>query len=253
MFEEIEKGSEILHVFNQFEPPITLESIPRILKELTIHFTYDFAAAVSCFKTKSNKNDLYDVLNHSNISFESFKKRLGNFLLEKLYQTEGYEGGIAQLIEDTRYRQEHESEEYQYQDQHQEQLQDPSHMSILENQLTPKTRKSTWISDKLDASLSEISMIFNNNVNNISGLIDIRICREIIKEIFEILKLNFSKNELLKLNIFIDKKYPPKKIDDTLLFEIKPEAIEELKKLGIDPTVVFPKINLEELIGLIES
>ncbi|CAG9314041.1 unnamed protein product [Blepharisma stoltei] len=253
VYEEIEQGSEIERVYDQIEKPITLEKVKKILKELSIAFTYDFAQAHTYFQKKTNKNDPDDIIDPNNIRFESFKRRLGNYILEKAYDITGYEGGVAQLIEDTRHQ---PTEKFSIQESTKEGSfidEDVPQTNQNEAALPKRESKNTWISKKLEEHKKEIEEVFNTNFNQLQGLMDIRVCKEIVQNIFEITKVDVAEKEIKKIFRYMDKQYPPKKCDENELLELRPEAIEELAKLGIDPSLVFPKISLDEILDIIET
>ena len=63
---------------------------------------YDFSRALDYFSFEVNPNDSKDKINLRNIAFESYTRRIGNFLLEQIYIKGNYEKSIKDFINDIR-------------------------------------------------------------------------------------------------------------------------------------------------------
>lgn len=94
-------SEELAEAFNKLDQPISKKSgLIDLITETSTILTFDFTQAFGYFADETNENDPKDSIDKKNITFAAFKRRIGNFVLEKIYNQGEYEKTIKEFIED---------------------------------------------------------------------------------------------------------------------------------------------------------
>ncbi|OMJ69745.1 hypothetical protein SteCoe_32449 [Stentor coeruleus] len=101
VFDAISTSEELFEAFNKLDQPISRKlGLIDLITETSAILTFDFSQAFGYFVVEINENDSKDRIDKKNITFEAFKRRIGNFILEKIYNQGEYEKTVKEFIED---------------------------------------------------------------------------------------------------------------------------------------------------------
>ena len=84
-FKNVEKGEALQKVYDSVPKPITDENVAEFLTKASSSLGCDISGAKESFSKWTNLNDPLDVVCIKDISFDELKRRLGNWVLERVY------------------------------------------------------------------------------------------------------------------------------------------------------------------------
>ncbi|CAG9313334.1 unnamed protein product [Blepharisma stoltei] len=92
LYYKIRFGHELDEIYKTTTKPVTVDKELRvILKDFSVEIGWDIEESHEYFTQRLNPHDFRDFLNLYDVSLDALKRRLGNYLLEKIYEIEGNE------------------------------------------------------------------------------------------------------------------------------------------------------------------
>ena len=103
IYNQIQKSDDIADIYNDFDQPISKKSgLADLITETGQNLNYDLDGAFDYFTFESNPNDAKDKINLKVITFEAYKRRLGNFILQQIMLNGNYDKTLKEFIRDVR-------------------------------------------------------------------------------------------------------------------------------------------------------
>jgi hypothetical protein len=248
--EVLEKEIKVSEVFEKVCQKASLFELKEILKDISVVLCVDCCGAYEYFKSPSNPDFPRDVLNPYSFDFLCFKLRLKSFLLKQIYLIQGHENGLQAYIESkialetplpaiTSVKTEVQAEK-------------PAEKVLIEpcSAIGPLGPNKSLMNSIISEFSEEIRCVFSIYCEN--ELIDIRNAVSVLNEMVCIGIINLSTNELQRFQRLGHILHPATRIQDYYYKLLDPEHLVELERLGIDYKTLYPKICIQQFIGLLD-